>query len=59
MENIDGTTEALEEEIIVLTRTVTENSALLSDVENQVDVLDNSFVELRENSDEFSGKFSE
>ena len=57
MENIDGTTEALEEEIIVLTRTVTDNSALLSDVENQVDVLDNSFVELKESSDDFSGKF--
>ena len=58
MENIYGTTEDLEEEIMVLTRTVVDNSALLSNVENQVDVLENSFGELKENSDGLSGKFS-
>ena len=58
MQNIDDNTENLGEEIMSLTRTVTDNSALLSDVEHQVDVLENSFGELKENSEEFSGKFS-
>lgn len=58
MQEIDDATENLGDEITILTAKVTDNSVQLSGVENQIDVLEHNVDEVKANSDNISGFFS-